>query len=113
MTRHHVTLAEALTRMPGPYGDHFAVMFEHGTLEVGLYAPRVSDPQVPHTRDELYVVMRGSGWFQNGTERVAFGPGDVLFVPARREHRFEQFTEDLAVWVFFYGPEGGEVGGAL
>jgi mannose-6-phosphate isomerase-like protein (cupin superfamily) len=40
---------------------------------------------------------------------VAFGPGDVLFVPAHQEHRFEQFTEDLALWVLFYGPQGGEV----
>jgi hypothetical protein len=23
-------------------------------------------------------------------------------------HRFEDFTDDLAVWVIFYGPEGGE-----
>lgn len=111
MTADHLTLAEALTRMPGPYGDHFAVMLEHGTLEIGLYAPKVSDPQTPHTRDEVYVVMRGSGWFKNGSERVAFGPGDLLFVPAHREHRFEQFTDDLALWVLFYGPDGGEVPG--
>jgi hypothetical protein len=26
------------------------------------------------------------------------------------EHRFEQFSQDLAVWVMFYGPEGGEAG---
>jgi hypothetical protein len=23
-------------------------------------------------------------------------------------HRFENFSDDLALWVFFYGPEGGE-----
>ena len=109
----HLTLAEALSRMPGPYGDHYAVLLEHGTLEVGIYAPRKSDPQTPHTRDELYVVMRGSGWFRNGADRVAFGPGDVLFVPAHRPHRFEEFTDDLAVWVMFYGPMGGEIGASL
>jgi hypothetical protein len=26
------------------------------------------------------------------------------------EHRFEDFTEDFATWVVFYGPEGGEGG---
>lgn len=35
-------------------------------------------------------------------------PGDFLFVPAGVEHRFEEFTDDLAVWVVFYGPDGGE-----
>jgi mannose-6-phosphate isomerase-like protein (cupin superfamily) len=108
MSADHVTLAQALSRMPGPYGDHYAVLLQHGTLEVGLYAPKGTDPQTPHTRDELYVVMRGAGWFQNGEERIAFGPGDVLFVPAHREHRFEEFTRDLALWVIFYGPQGGE-----
>ena len=29
-------------------------------------------------------------------------------MPAGVTHRFEEFTDDLAVWVFFYGPEGGE-----
>jgi mannose-6-phosphate isomerase-like protein (cupin superfamily) len=113
MSEFHLTVAQALSRMPGPYGDQYAVLLEHGTLEVGFYAPKRHDPQTPHTRDEVYVVIRGSGWFRRGEERVAFGPGDVLFVPARKEHRFEQFTEDLAVWVFFYGPDGGEIGGSL
>ena len=111
MTQFHLTLAQALSKMPGPYGDHYVVMLEHGTLEAGVYAPKTTDPQTPHTKDEVYVVMRGGGWFRNGDERVAFGPGDVLFVPAHRTHRFEEFTEDLAVWVFFYGPQGGEAGG--
>ena len=67
-----------------------------------------TDPQQPHTRDELYVVVAGSGRFVNGDERHAFEPGDVLFVPAGVVHRFEEFTDDLVVWVVFYGPEGGE-----
>ncbi len=104
----HLTLAQGLAAMPGPDRDHYAILLEHGTLEVGLYAPRGQDPQTPHTRDELYVVMRGSGRFLNGDQRIEFGPGDVLFVPAGREHRFEQFSDDLALWVVFYGPEGGE-----
>jgi mannose-6-phosphate isomerase-like protein (cupin superfamily) len=54
------------------------------------------------------VVLRGSGWFVNGPSRDRFGPGDVLFVPAGTVHRFEGFTDDLQVWVVFYGPQGGE-----
>lgn len=107
----HLTLAQGLAAMPGPERDHYAILLEHGTLEVGLYAPRGRDPQTPHTRDELYVVMRGSGRFLNGDQRIEFGPGDVLFVPAGREHRFEEFSSDLALWVIFYGPEGGEAPG--
>jgi mannose-6-phosphate isomerase-like protein (cupin superfamily) len=101
-------LDEAMARLPGPNGERFAEVLKHGTLVVEVYAPREVDAQQPHTRDELYVVMRGSGYFVNGPSREQFGPGDVLFVPAGVRHRFEEFTHDLAVWVVFYGPEGGE-----
>ena len=82
--------------------------FGHGSLEVKLYAPRGEDPQAPHGRDELYVVARGRGQATIGGERQSFGPADALFVPAGMEHRFEDFTDDLAIWVMFYGPPGGE-----
>jgi mannose-6-phosphate isomerase-like protein (cupin superfamily) len=108
---HHLTVAEGLTRLPGSKGERFVELFRHGTLSVELYAPRRHDPQTPHTRDEVYVVAAGHGHFRNGADRHPFGAGDVLFVPAGVVHRFEEFSDDLAVWVFFYGPEGGEVAG--
>ncbi len=83
-------------------------MFEHGSLEVEMYAPRGHDAQKPHSRDEVYVVRSGSGTFVSDAGRERFGPGDFLFAPAGVVHRFEEFTDDLAVWVLFYGPEGGE-----
>ena len=103
-----VDLGEALTRLPGPGGERFATIFEHGSLSVEVYAPRGVDPQKPHTRDEAYVVAQGEGEFVHGRWRERFGPGAFLFAPAGLEHRFENFTEDLVVWVIFYGPEGGE-----
>jgi mannose-6-phosphate isomerase-like protein (cupin superfamily) len=84
------------------------VVFERGSLTVELYAPRGSDPQQPHSRDEAYVVVQGHGDFAYGKRRDRFGPGDFLFAPAGLPHRFEAFADDLLVWVIFYGPEGGE-----
>jgi mannose-6-phosphate isomerase-like protein (cupin superfamily) len=110
MPQHKLTVPEALARLPGPSGERYVELFRHGTLSVELYAPRGSDPQDPHTRDEVYVVVHGRGQFRNGDTRHPFGPGDLLFVPAGVVHRFEDFTDDLAVWVVFYGPEGGEGG---
>jgi mannose-6-phosphate isomerase-like protein (cupin superfamily) len=100
--------SDALRRLPGAAGERFVALFGHGTLAVELYAPRGHDPQTPHTRDELYVIVAGRGTFFDGAERQPFAPGDCLFVAAGRPHRFEDFTDDLAAWVFFYGPEGGE-----
>jgi mannose-6-phosphate isomerase-like protein (cupin superfamily) len=103
-----VSVAQGLKKLPGENGERWAVVLEHGTLEIEIYAPRSSDPQNPHSRDEVYFVASGRGEFVNGGKREPFEPGDVLFVPARETHRFEKFTDDLVVWVMFYGPEGGE-----
>ncbi len=97
-----------LEQLPGPKGERFLELFRHGTLSVELYAPRGHDPQTPHTRDEIYVIVTGTGRFRWSSQETSFGPGDVLFVAAGQEHRFVEFTDDFATWVFFYGPEGGE-----
>jgi mannose-6-phosphate isomerase-like protein (cupin superfamily) len=75
-------------------------------------APRGTDPQQPHTRDEAWRVARGAGWFVNGDHRHPIATHDVLFVKAGAVHRFEGFGDDFLVWVFFYGPEGGETDSA-
>jgi len=106
-----ITLDEALAMLPAPDGKRSAALFEHGSLQVKIYAPRGNDPQQPHTRDEAYVVARGSGWFVNGERRHRFAPNDVLFVKAGAVHRFDEFSDDFVTWVFFYGPEGGESDG--
>jgi mannose-6-phosphate isomerase-like protein (cupin superfamily) len=107
----HGDLGDWLRRLPTPEGKPFAVAFERGTLSVELFAPKGVDTQTPHKQDEVYVVVRGAGTFVNGGQRHRFGPGDLLFVAAGVEHRFEEFGDDLAVWVIFYGPDGGEAGG--
>lgn len=103
--RRRVQLADALGRLGA---SRFAKMLVHGSLDVELYAPRGSDPQQPHTRDEVYIIVRGEGMFVNGDVRHPFETGDVMFVPAGEVHRFEDFSEDLVTWVIFWGPEGGE-----
>jgi mannose-6-phosphate isomerase-like protein (cupin superfamily) len=102
----------ALERLPGPDGERFAELFRHRSLAVEVYAPRGSDPQLPHTRDEVYIVVQGRGEFVYADQRVAFATGDLLFVAAGVAHRFENFSDELVVWVLFYGPEGGEGRGA-
>ena len=86
----------------------FRFLFEHGSLQAGVYLPGERDNQAPHTRDEAYIVMAGSGVVVVDGERTEFGPSDFIFVPAHADHRFEDYGADLALWVVFYGPEGGE-----
>ena len=101
-------VSEALAQLAASQKP-FLEVFTHGSLSVEIYKPVGEDLQTPHTRDEVYVIIVGTGFFVNGETRTAFTPGEFLFVPAGVVHRFEDFTDDFATWVFFYGPEGGEV----
>lgn len=102
-----IPLAAARTALFG--SDHpFVELMTHGSLTVELYAPLGQDNQTPHERDEVYVVVSGSGMFRKAGERRPFKAGDVIFVEAGVEHRFEGFTDDFQTWVIFYGPKGGE-----
>lgn len=105
--RWHVGRRDAAA-LPLPEGRRSAEVLSYGSLEVRYYAPKETDPQTPHDRDEVYVVASGRGHFVRGAERVAFEAGDMLFVPAQMTHRFEDFSPDFATWVVFYGPAGGE-----
>ena len=87
----------------------YGVLLEHGSMELGYYRPIGSDKQQPHDQDEIYVVQSGSGIFMLDGESKPFEAGEALFVPAGVEHRFEEFSNDFAAWVIFYGPKGGEV----
>ncbi|MDE2988243.1 MAG: cupin domain-containing protein [Chloroflexota bacterium] len=94
----------------GVQPDEYREMLRHGTMSVGLYTPHEVDKQSPHNQDEVYIVASGTGVFALGEQRMACGPGDTFFVGAGARHRFEKFSDDLAIWVVFYGPEGGEHG---
>jgi mannose-6-phosphate isomerase-like protein (cupin superfamily) len=104
----HAFAAATAALAPKEPGRLSARIFAHGTLEVRWYAPRGTDPQTPHYRDEVYVVAAGHGEFLCGDSISRFTAGDLLFAPAGAEHRFRNFSEDFATWVIFYGPEGGE-----
>ncbi len=99
---------EIASHIPGPLGERHHVAWQRGQLTVELYIPQGEDLQKPHTRDECYVIVRGSGRFRMGERTVDFRAGDFLFVPAGMEHRFLDFGDTLVAWVIFYGPEGGE-----
>lgn len=103
-----VSLAAAIGMGPPPAGNLAVPVFLHGSLAAELYTPKGLDPQTPHDRDEVYVVVRGTGMTSNDVERWHVEAGAFVFVAAGQPHRFEDFSDDFAVWVFFYGPVGGE-----
>lgn len=103
-----VTLLEAIEQLKGETAKPFTVVMQHGTMSVEYFAPHKVDTQSPHNQDEIYVVARGHGHFDRNGEKLECKAGDILFVPAGMPHRFENFSDDFATWVIFYGPVGGE-----
>jgi hypothetical protein len=99
-----LSLAEALGRGPPPAGNLAIPIQLDADLEVEIYAPPGQDPQKPHDRDEVYIVARGTATFLDGSNRHSVTTGAYLFVAAHQLHRFEEISDDFAVWVFFFGP---------
>ena len=110
----HTDLKSALASLPlpatssWPEGVWDKTVFEHGTMSVLVFTPRGCDYQSSHKQDELYIVMKGSGTLMIEETPHPFAEGDALFVPAEKQHRFVEFSQDLITWAIFWGPPGGE-----
>ena len=102
-----VSLLDAIEKLKQESGKTFTVLMKHGTMAVEYFSPQKLDTQSTHEQDELYVIARGHGRLNRNSEIIECKAGDVLFVPAGMEHRFENFSDDFATWVIFYGPGGG------
>ena len=107
----HRSLVMNVTKALGsiPKGERAVTVLKRGTLDVVVGGPARPNEQSPHDQDELYFAVRGRGVLLHNGKRDAFEAGDLLFVSALTEHRFEDFSEDLLIWRVFYGPSGGEV----
>jgi mannose-6-phosphate isomerase-like protein (cupin superfamily) len=99
---------EALIKMLEENELPFTVMMKHGSMTLEYFAPQEIDTQTPHKQDEIYIIIKGHSSFYRNGEHISCKKNDVLFVPAGMEHYFENFSDDFATWVIFYGPDGGE-----
>ena len=98
-----VSLAEALA-LKLPPDRRSAEVFVDGDLEIRFTAQPTKGPQVPHERDEFYIVATGTGRYRVEDSVSDIGPGDLLFAAAGAPHGFEDYSDDFAIWIVFYGP---------
>lgn len=98
-----------INRARASTGRLYEEFLRRPSMSAGLYElPAGStDPQQPHTEDELYYVIAGRVTFEYGDERRAIGPGDTIFVESHAQHRFVDITQDLSVLVVFAPAESG------
>ena len=100
--------AGQFTAPAGPEPNHWAEQLRVPDLSVGTYSIPAGgvDDQVPHTEDEVYVVIAGRAVLRAGSGSAPVGPGSVVYVAAGEDHRFTDVTEDLAAIVVFAPAEG-------
>jgi mannose-6-phosphate isomerase-like protein (cupin superfamily) len=106
-----ITLSEALERQAAG-GEPWHELLRVPDLSAGLYVLPAGgvDRQLPHTEDEVYVVLAGRARFTSGPDTAEVGQGDTLFVPAREPHRFHDIAEELRLLVVFGPAEGSRAG---
>ena len=76
--------------------------FEKKGVRLVFFAPHGTDHQTFHDEDEFYFIVRGKGEIVVDGDRNACESGDAFYVPAKVEHRFENFSEDFATWAVFF-----------
>lgn len=84
-------------------GQRYAEFLRLPALSVGLYhlEAGATDPQSPHTEDEVYYVVSGKAMIRVAGEDRAVRAGSIVFVQRDVEHRFHSIEEALDVIVFF------------
>lgn len=72
-------------------------------LSMGVYVLPAggTDPQQPHTEDEVYYVVNGKAQITVAGENREVRAGSIVYVEKNVEHRFHSIEEDLTVLVFF------------
>ena len=93
---------ERIRRQLEAAGGGYAIVHESPGLEIGVYVLVAPEPdrQQPHSDDEVYVVLSGSGVLDVEGRQVTLDQGHAAFVPAGAEHRFSAY-EQLSVLVIF------------
>ncbi len=102
------TINEFLPKLPLPANEKWkegvfdVEPFKEEGVSLVFFAPRGTDYQTFHEEDEFYFIVRGSGELIIEDERFSCEIGDVFFVSARKEHHFENFSDDFATWAIFF-----------
>ena len=76
------------------------------SLEVYRLEAGATDPQDPHTEDEVYYIVTGSAKIRIGDDMHPVEPGDIIFVEREINHYFFDIESELVTLIFFAPPYG-------
>jgi mannose-6-phosphate isomerase-like protein (cupin superfamily) len=83
--------------------EYFLNVFKSKELDMGILRLRKGeiDTQEPHSVDEVYFVIEGTGHIEIEDKMKPVNRADFIFVPANVHHRFVVSNKDLIVLYFF------------
>jgi mannose-6-phosphate isomerase-like protein (cupin superfamily) len=83
--------------------EYFLKVFKSKELDMGILRLRKGeiDTQEPHSVDEVYFVIEGTGHIEIEDKMKPVNRADFIFVPANVHHRFVVSNKDLIVLYFF------------
>ncbi len=105
MTEERIFELKDLTSRLEKEGAYFLDFLKIRDLEAGIIVlrPEQRDTQGPHSVDELYYIIEGSGWMELGKTKQPVNKGNVIFVPAGMHHKFYGNKDELVILYVFAG----------
>ena len=95
-------LAQLLSRREAG-GNLYLEFLKVPELSMGVYVLPAggTDPQSPHTEDEVYYVVSGKAQIRVAEEDCPVQAGSIVYVAKNVEHKFHSIEEELKVLVCF------------
>jgi mannose-1-phosphate guanylyltransferase len=103
-----VSTIELIEQLREEESGYLEVLSED-SMSVELATYPNPEPKYPHTEDELYYIISGSGTARVGGETYRIEEGDVLFVEQGLEHDFFDIEEEITALTVFAGPSDPSV----
>jgi mannose-6-phosphate isomerase-like protein (cupin superfamily) len=97
-----ISLEKVIAELDNTNG-YFLNVFKNKGLNAGILRLRKgeTDTQEPHSVDEVYFVIEGTGHIEIEDKMKPVNRADFIFVPANVHHRFVVGNKDLMVLYFF------------
>ena len=101
MTEYKIEQIEGLIDKLSSQDQYFLDFIDTSDLQAGILkvSTNIKDTQQPHPVDELYYVIKGSGYIQIGGNNNFIKEGSVIFVPANVEHKFLSSKELVVLYI--------------
>jgi len=87
--------------------DWCCTFMQEGSMDVGVLRlkPGEADPQSPHVNDEIYYIIKGDGFLRIDDKDIPIHEGMVIFVPAKKRHKFHSNSKELVALYVFAGKD--------